>query len=53
MYLVNVIFPKGLLTSSHKALPFRNGMTATVEIITEDLKFIERLFYDFRKILKR
>lgn len=52
-YLVKVTFPKGLLTSSHKTLPFRNGMTATGEIVTEDLKLIERLFYDFRKILKR
>lgn len=52
-YLVKVQFPKGLVTSSQQKLPFRNGMTATGEIVTEDLKLIERLFYDFRKVLRR
>ncbi|RDB05078.1 HlyD family efflux transporter periplasmic adaptor subunit [Runella aurantiaca] len=52
-YLVKVQFPKGLVTSSQKKIPFRNGMTATGEIVTEDLKLIERLFYDFRKVLRR
>jgi hypothetical protein len=27
-------------------------MSATGEIITEDLRLIERLFYDFRRMLK-
>jgi len=53
VYLLQVSFPKGLLTSSQKQIPFRNGMTATGEIITEDLRLIERLFYDFRRMLKR
>ncbi len=52
-YLVKVQFPKGLVTSSQKKIPFRNGMTATGEIVTEDLKVIERFFYDFRKVLRR
>lgn len=57
-YLVKVKFPNGLVTSSQvglkkRVIPFRNGMTATGEIVTEDLKLVERLFYDFRKILKR
>ncbi|MCP1383888.1 hypothetical protein [Runella salmonicolor] len=46
-------FPKGVVTSSQKNIPFRNGMTATGEIVTEDLKLIERLFYDLRKVLRR
>jgi multidrug resistance efflux pump len=53
IYLVKVIFPVGLLTSSKKQLPFKNGMTATGEIITKDLRLVERLFYGFRKMLKR
>ena len=52
-YLVRVAFPKGLLTSLKKKLPFRNGTTATGEIITEDLRLIERLFYNFKKALVR
>ncbi|MCP1383080.1 HlyD family efflux transporter periplasmic adaptor subunit [Runella salmonicolor] len=53
LYLLKVTFPQGLVTSSKRRLPFRNGMNATGEIITEDLRLIERLFYDFRRILKR
>ena len=52
-YLVKVHFPNGLVTTSYKNVNFRNGMTATGEIVTEDLTLIERLFYDFRKVLKR
>jgi multidrug resistance efflux pump len=53
VYLLQVSFPKGLVTSSQKQIPFRNGMTATGEIITEELRLIERLFYDFHRMLKR
>ncbi|TAE40820.1 MAG: HlyD family efflux transporter periplasmic adaptor subunit [Runella slithyformis] len=52
-YLVKISFPAGLVTSSKKQLPFKNGMTATGEIVTEDLRLIERLFYNFRRMLKR
>lgn len=52
-YLVKVIFPKGLVTSANKKIPFRNGMTATGEIITENLRLIEKFFYDIRKSMKR
>ncbi|MCA0233334.1 MAG: HlyD family secretion protein [Bacteroidetes bacterium] len=51
-YLIKVGFTEGLVTSTHQKLPFRNGMTATGEIITEDLRLIERFFYDFRKMLR-
>ncbi len=53
VYLVKVSFPKGLLTSSNKNLPFRNGMTASGEIITENLRLIEKFFYEIRKSVKR
>ncbi|MCP9769137.1 HlyD family efflux transporter periplasmic adaptor subunit [Lacihabitans sp. LS3-19] len=52
-YLVKVQFPEGLITSSKKALPFKNGMTASGEIVTENLKLMEKFFYDIRKSLKR
>lgn len=53
VYLLNVTFPQGLVTSSKRNIPFRNGMSATGEIVTEDLRLLERLFYDFRRMLKR
>ncbi len=52
-YLVKVHFPEGLLTSSKKTLPFKNGMTASGEIVTENLKLMEKFFYDIRKSLNR
>lgn len=51
--LVKVSFPQGLLTNSGKDLPFRYGMKGTGDIVTEDLRLIERFFHDIRKTLKR
>lgn len=51
--LIRVSFPEGLLTNSGKELPFRYGMKANGDIVTEDLRLIERFFYDIRKALKR
>jgi hypothetical protein len=52
-YVVRVRFPKGLVTSSQKVIPFRNGLMASGEIITENLNLIERLFYELRRVWKR
>jgi multidrug resistance efflux pump len=52
-YLVKVTFPNGLVTNADKKLPFRNGMTASGEVITENLRLIEKFFYDIRKSMKR
>lgn len=51
--LIKASFPQGLLTNSGKELPFRYGMKATGDIVTEDLRLIERFFHDIRKTLKR
>ncbi len=48
-FVVRVSFPKGLMTSSQKTIPFRNGLTASGEIVTENLNLIERLFYELRR----
>lgn len=53
IYFVKVNFPKGLVTSANKTIPFRNGMTATGEIITEDKRLIERFFKEFIRIFER
>lgn len=53
VYFIKVNFPKGLITSANKTIPFRNGMTATGEIITEDKKLIERVFKEFIRIFER
>jgi multidrug resistance efflux pump len=51
--LIDVILPKELETSYHKKIVFQQEMSGSAEIITEDLRLIERLLYQFRSIFKR
>ena len=52
-YMAKIIFPNGLKTNYDKYITYRNGMKATAEIITEDMRLIERLLYKFRKDVSR
>ncbi len=52
-YIVKIILPNGLKTTYGKELPFNQKMKGTAEIVTEDLRLIERIFYQFRKLLKK
>lgn len=51
--LINVSLPKSLETSYKKQIVFRQEMSGTADIVTEDLRLIERLLYQFRDIFKR
>lgn len=51
--LIDITLPKKLETSYHKKIVFQQEMSGTAEIITEDLRLIERLLYQFRNIFKR
>lgn len=51
--LINVSLPKGLETSYKKQIVFQQEMSGTADIITEDLRLIERLLYQFRAVFKR
>jgi len=51
--LINVSLPKGLETSYKKQIVFQQEMSGTADIVTEDLRLIERLLYQFRDIFKR
>lgn len=50
-YYVNVILPKGLKTSYNKTLKFDKELIGNGEIVTQDLRLIERFFYQIRKLL--
>ncbi|WP_185095856.1 HlyD family secretion protein [Chryseobacterium daeguense] len=50
-YYVDVILPKGLKTSYNKNLPFDKELKGNAEIVTQDLRLIERFFYQMRKLL--
>jgi multidrug resistance efflux pump len=49
-YYVDVMLPKGLKTSYHKVLPFDKELKGNAEIVTEDLRLVERFFYQIRKL---
>jgi multidrug resistance efflux pump len=51
--LINVSLPNGLETSYKKQISFQQEMSGTADIVTEDLRLIERLLYQFRDIFKR
>ncbi|MCF6306342.1 MAG: HlyD family secretion protein [Flavobacteriaceae bacterium] len=49
-YLVNVSLPSKLITSYDKEIPFKQEMKGAAEIITEDLRLMERFFYQLRNV---
>lgn len=49
-YLIDVEIPEKLITSYNKEIDFRSEMTATAEIVTEDLRLLERFLYQFREL---
>ena len=51
--LIDISMPDGLETSYKKHITFQQEMSGTADIITEDLRLIERLLYQFRDIFRR
>jgi multidrug resistance efflux pump len=51
-FLIDVTLPNGMTTSYGKKIIFQYEMIGTADIITEDLRLIERLLYQFRQIFK-
>lgn len=50
---IDVTLPNGLTTSYNKHLEFQQEMSGTANIVTEDLRLIERFFYQFKDFFKR
>jgi HlyD family secretion protein len=51
-YIIELSFPQGLKTNYGKTLIFRQDMTGSAEIITEDIRLIERFFSPIRAFFK-
>jgi HlyD family secretion protein len=49
-YTLEIVLPNGLMTTYRKELKFSQEMQATADIITEDMRLIERLFMPIKKI---
>lgn len=52
-YLIDVELPRKLVTTYKKEIEFKQEMAGTAEIITEDLRLIERFFYQLKNIFNR
>ena len=53
LYLIDVALPKELITSYNKEIDFKQEMQGVAEIITEDLRLIERFFYQLKSVFDR
>jgi HlyD family secretion protein len=49
-YTVEIILPNGLKTTYRKELKFAQEMQAVADIVTDDMRLIERLFMPIKKI---
>ena len=52
-YLIDVKLPKKLITTYNKEIAFKQEMNGSVEIITEDLRLIERFFYQLKNVFNK
>lgn len=52
-YIARIILPYGLRTNYNKEVQYREGLTANAEIITKNMRLIERLYYNLRKQAER
>jgi hypothetical protein len=50
-YLVLVDLDSPLITNFHKRIPFKQSMQANATIVTDDLRLLERIFYQIRKAI--
>lgn len=51
-YLITVSLPEKLITSYNKEIDFRYEMRGSAEIITDDLRLLERFFYKLKDLFK-
>lgn len=51
-YMVEVTFPNGLVTNYNRSLELQNNLMGQAEIITEDLKLIQRIFNPLKALWK-
>jgi multidrug resistance efflux pump len=51
--LLDVALPNGLMTSYKKQIVFQQEMKGSAEIVTEDLRLIERILYQFKSVFEQ
>ncbi|MDL2239132.1 HlyD family secretion protein [Bacteroidales bacterium OttesenSCG-928-K22] len=53
MYILEVVFPEKLITNYGKELTFSQEMTGIAEIITEDLRLLDKFINPIKAVLKK
>jgi len=53
MYVVEIRFPKGLVTNYGVQLPITTQMQGNAEVITEDIRLLVRFFNPIKKVVKK
>jgi len=52
-YMLKVVFPDKLKTNYGKALTFSQEMTGSTEIITDDLRLLDKFLNPIRAVIKK
>jgi len=52
-FMATISLPKGLKTNSNETIVYKTGMIASAEIVTEDLRLIERIFYQLKRVVNQ
>jgi len=52
-YFIEITLPNGLTTTFDKKIKFDKELTGQADIITDEMRLIERIFYQFRKLAIR
>jgi len=51
-FIAYVQLYNGLVTNQHRQLQYKNGLKADALIITKDMRFLQRLYYNTTKSFK-
>jgi HlyD family secretion protein len=52
-YILEVVFPDSLVTNYGKTLEFSQEMTGSAEIITEDLRLLDKFLNPIKSVIKK
>ncbi|WP_312746769.1 HlyD family efflux transporter periplasmic adaptor subunit [Sphingobacterium multivorum] len=52
-YLSKIELPENLVTTYNKEINYKDGLVTNVEIVTKDMRLIERFYYNILKITNR
>jgi HlyD family secretion protein len=52
-YAAKIKLPNGLVTNYGKQIAYRDGLISSAQIITQNMRLLQRFYYDIYKQVKR